>query len=243
MACFLTSPDESRLALALARVNFSTVRRNKRKELPMKVKLAATLLTLLLCGSNTIGRNEVLQQAINPVSTQTITLYPPHDKITGKYDETRACFSFKMGRNKLQNSTDWDLGYGFASINNEDWLMVGTTGRDKRSVMKEIGNYNWSDSFKIPAIEPLPELKEGERRQITVDSSADTHQKWAETTSQFAKAKAGYMYLVHVKDAQADFYALFRVEEIGQGDHCTISWALIPAPEKSTTDKTSASTL
>jgi hypothetical protein len=35
-----------------------------------------------------------------------------------------------------------------------------------------------------------------------------------------------------VKDAQADFYVLFRVEEIEQGVHCTISWAQIPAPEK-----------
>jgi len=197
----------------------------------MKVKLATIVLTLIFSGSNTIGRIRALQQRINPVATQTITLYPPKDKATGRYDETRACFSFKMGRNKLPNSTDWDLGYGFATIAKEDWLRVGTTGRDKRSVMKEIGEYNWSDPFQIPALEPLPELKEGERRLITVDSSGDTHQQWAKTTSHFAKAKAGYMYLVHVKDAQADFYVLFRVEEIEQGDHCTISWAQIPAPK------------
>jgi hypothetical protein len=49
--------------------------------------------------------------------------------------------------------------------------------------MKELGDYKWSDSFKIPALEPLPELKQGERRQITVDSSADTHQQWAKTTN------------------------------------------------------------
>ena len=110
--------------------------------------------------------------------------------------------------------------------------MVGTSVSDKRSVMTELGEYKWSDSFKTPALEPLPELKEGERRDITVDSSGDTHRQWAQTTTHFAKAKAGYMYLVHVKDSQADLYVLFRVEEIAQGDHCTISWRQIPTPEK-----------
>lgn len=189
---------------------------------------------------NARSKSEASQQAITPeptksitpVATQSITLHPPHDKATGNYDETRACFSFKMARMKLPNSTDWDLGYGFLNISNEDWLMVGTIARDKRSVMKELGKYNWSDSFKIPVLEPLPELKEGEERRISVDSSGDTHKPWAQSTSNFAKAKAGYMYLVHVKDAEADFYVLFRVEELEQGNHCTISWAQIPEPQK-----------
>ena len=197
----------------------------------MRIIIIAIALLLNFYGSNMIARSEAHQQGLTTKALQTITLYPPQDKKTGKYDETRACFSFKMGRNKLPSSTDWDLGYGFANIGNEDWLMVGTSGRNKRSVMKELGEYNWSDAFKIPALEPLPELKEGERRQITVDSSADTHRKWAKSTSHFAKAKAGYMYVVRVKDDQADFYVLFRVEEIEHGAHCTISWAQIPTPE------------
>lgn len=198
----------------------------------MKSMLATFLLTLILCGSNTVDKGQTSQKGLGPVNIQTITLYPPRDKATGKYDETRACFSFKRGTNKLPNSTDWDLGYGFASIDGEDWLMVGTTARDKRSVMKELGKYEWPDSFTIPVLEPLPELKEGEHRQVTVDSSGDTHKQWARTTSQFAKAKRDHMYLVRVKDAQADFYVLFRVEEIEQGEYCTISWAQIQAPVK-----------
>ena len=110
--------------------------------------------------------------------------------------------------------------------------MVGTIPRDKRNVMKELGRFDWSDSLRLPALEPLPELKEGENRNISVDSSGGTHQSWAKTTSHFAKAKAGYMYLMHVKDAQADFYILFRVEKIKLGSYCTITWAQIPAPEK-----------
>jgi hypothetical protein len=198
----------------------------------MRIRFAAMLVPLMLCGASTISRGDTLHEGITTPARQTVTLYPPHDKATGKYDETRACFSFKLGRNKLPNSTDWDLGYGFASINNEDWLIVGTSRTDKRSAMKELGEYKWSDAFEIPALEPLPELKEGERRQTTVDSSADTHQKWAKSTNQLAKANAGHMYLIHVKDDQADFYLLFRVEEIEQRDHCTISWSQIPTPDK-----------
>jgi hypothetical protein len=198
----------------------------------MKITLAATLLTFTFFGSNGVGISQAVQHGVNTVASETFTLYPPHDKATGKYDETRACFSFKLGRNKLPNSTDWDLGYGFARIGDEDWLIVGTSTPDKRSVMMPLGEYKWSDSFKIPALEPLPELKQGERRQITVDSSADTHQQWVKTTSHFAKARAGHIYLMHVKDNQADFYVLFRIEELEQADHCTISWKRIPAPEK-----------
>lgn len=186
------------------------------------------------------AKSEAAEPATSPVAAknfaavarQSVTLYPPQDKATGSYDETRACFNFKTGKTKVANSTDWDLGYGFLNISNEDWLMVGTIPRDKRNVMKELGQFNWSDSLRLPVLEPLPELKAGENRNISVDSSADTHQPWARTTTQFAKAKAGYMYLMHVKDAQADFYILFRVEEIRQGSHCTITWAQIPEPEK-----------
>ena len=164
------------------------------------------------------------------VATQRITLRPPYDKARTNYDETRACLSFKSGRNKLPNSTDWDLGYGFLNMSDEDWFMVGTIDRDKRSVMKELGKYDWSDSFNVPVLQPLPELKEGQTRTIGVDSSGDTHKPWAQSTSDFAKAKVGYMYLVHVKDAQSDFYVLFRVEEMVQRERCTITWARIPDP-------------
>jgi hypothetical protein len=193
--------------------------------------LLIVLSLILICRLETTGRSESKQQSSVTAATQTVTLYSPRDKATGRYNETRACFSFKLGKNKLLGSTDWDLGYGFASIGGEDWLMVGTTPPDKRSVMKDLGQYQWSDSFPVWALEPLPELKPGERRQITVDSSGDTHQEWARSTTHFAKAKVGQMYLMYVKDKEADFYVLFRVEELTQDDHCTISWKRIPTPE------------
>lgn len=47
----------------------------------------------------------------------------------------------------------------------------------------------------------------------------------------FVKAVAGHIYVIHVVDGEADYYALFRVESLERGDHCTISWKLIPPPE------------
>lgn len=200
------------------------------KGLMMTIK-TALLLVFLLCVSNTISRSETFQQEAHSADPQKVTLYPPFNEATGMHDETRACFSFKFGKRKAPDSIDWDIGYGFMQISNEDWLMVGTIGTDKRSVMKELGAYKWSDSFETWALEPLPALKPGEQRQVTVDSSADTHEEWAKSTSHFAKATTGHMYLIHVKDDQADFYVLFRIEELEQQDHCTISWKRIPTPE------------
>jgi hypothetical protein len=169
------------------------------------------------------------QKGTDTASLRSVTLYPPYDRVARKHDETRACFSFKQGGNKLAGSRDWDLGYGFASINHEDWLMVGLGSHDKRTVIKELGKYDWSDFFDVPEIVPLPELKEGEKRHITIDASADTHAGWASSTKVHAKAKVGHMYLLRVVDDQADFYVLFRIEELEQGERCTISWMRRPA--------------
>jgi hypothetical protein len=48
----------------------------------------------------------------------------------------------------------------------------------------------------------------------------------------FARAVVGHVYVIHVVDDGADYYALFRVESLERGDHCTISWKLIPPPGK-----------
>ena len=196
----------------------------------MRIK-TALLLVFLLCVSNTISGSATFQQEAPSADPEKVTLYPPFNEATGMHDETRACFSFKFGKKKAPDSIDWDLGYGFGQINDEDWLIVGVTGTDKRSVMKDLGPYKWSDSFTTWTLEPLPALKPGEHRQMMVDASADSHDEWAKSAPLFAKARRGHMYLIHVKDDQADFYALFRIEELVQMDHCTISWKRISTPE------------
>jgi hypothetical protein len=166
---------------------------------------------------------------------QAVTLYAPWDKAHTKYDEKRAWFSFEYGvrgtEDKRISGDEWgDLGYGFMAINDEDWFTLGP-GRDDRSVIKDLGVHTWFDSFVVPQLTPLPKLAPGAERQITVDASADTHKKWAETNGIFAKIVVGHVYAVHVRRGVTDFYTLFRVEQHEQQAQCTISWKRIPAPE------------
>ena len=49
------------------------------------------------------------------------------------------------------------------------------------------------------------------------------------TSPLFVKAIVGHVYVIHVVDELRDFYALFRVESLQEGDRCTLSLKLIPA--------------
>jgi len=193
----------------------------------MRILTSVLILTFIFACSNNTPAYIEFGQELPQAELQKVTLFPPRDKITGKYDEARGCFSFKFAGNKLPNSRDWDLGYGMLQISYDDWFMVGMTSPRKRSVIKDLGEHSWSDQIKIPVLQPLPELKEGEQRIISVDSSADTHKEWAQRTATFAKVIAGHIYLMRVKDDETDLYAMFRVDELKQGDHCTISWKIV----------------
>jgi len=170
-------------------------------------------------------------------AAQTVTLIPPTDPVTKKYNEGRSCYSFKHGALKeavLKQTwtNDYDLGYGFLAISNEDWFQVKTFG-GKRDVIQDLGEIDWNELNTVPVLEPLPEIPEGTQRKITVDSSSDTHQSWSKSTKIFAKVVQGHVYEVHVKDKTADFYVLFKVVDFEQGKHCTITWRRVRSPEES----------
>lgn len=165
--------------------------------------------------------------------TQTVTLVPPLDHATRKYDAGKSCFNFKLGQLKETalketRSNDWHLGYGFLAIGDEDWFILHSS---TRSVIEDLSDRNWDNLGTIPVLEPLPPFPKDKPRQIVIDSSGDTHKTWAKATKIFAKAALGHMYVLHVKDDADDFYALFRVEELEQNKRCTISWRRIPSPE------------
>ena len=157
-----------------------------------------------------------------------VTLYAP--RALGRHDEGKACFSFKSGTLKEETKNgQWDLGYGFASIGGDDWFIL-RSATQTRTVIKDLGELKWTDSFTVPVLEPLPKLREGEARSITVDSSADTGKKWAQTTNIMAKVVVGHIYVLRIKDPRSDFYVLFRVEDFKQREYCTISWKQTPMP-------------
>jgi hypothetical protein len=165
---------------------------------------------------------------------QTVTLHVP--LITEKlYDDEKALFNFEKGvagKTRIKGvGIVYDLGYGFMAINDEDWFTLSPHRAD-RSVIKDLGALNWFDSFKVPALTPLPELEKGKEHTFTVNTSGDTGKKWAETTRIHAKVVVGHMYVVRIKRPDTDFYALFRVEEHEQRASCRITWSVIPTPEQ-----------
>lgn len=161
----------------------------------------------------------------------TVTLYPPIDPVTKKYDEGKSHFSFKRGLlEEITRSTrDWDLSYGGWIINDEDWFGLHF-GAENRSVIQDLGKHDFYDAFPIPALVPRPPVEQGKQWQPTVVTS-DPHGAWVHS-GEYAKVVLGHMYLLHVKDETADFYVMFRVEDFEQHKRCTISWRSIPAPER-----------
>lgn len=209
-----------------------------------------------------------------------VTLYSPN-----KYEHSfkRALFNFEIGK-LTQSQEAWDLNYGSIYIGDDyDWF-ESSTAQGNWSVIRDLGALLWTTDFKVPVVDPLPKLKPGEQRHITVDASgadgADgkpgspgrpgidgepsastrfpnndaqvldaTSSVTTDATAQskssrpkndgkskvdplFVKAIVGHIYVIHVVDETRDYYALFRVEVLQRGDNCTISWKLIPAPER-----------
>jgi hypothetical protein len=184
----------------------------------MKMRKLCMALIIAACVSNVFAGDEL---------EGPVTLYSP--RATGTYDEGNACFSFKSGALKKSANGRWDLGYGFANLGGEDWFILWSAPQT-RTVIKDLGELKWTDSFTTPVLEPLPKLREGESRSITVDTSADTGKKWEKSTNIMAKVVVGHIYVVRVKDPRSDFYVLFRVEDFKTGEYCTITWKRVPMP-------------
>ncbi len=93
------------------------------------------------------------------------TLYSPN-----KYPNTRKkiCIQFHAPEG---TSEPCDLFYGNLYAGDElDWFQSsGAAGN--RSVIKDLGSRNWNSALQVPAVEPLPKLKPGEQRQVTIDVS------------------------------------------------------------------------
>jgi hypothetical protein len=103
-----------------------------------------------------------------PASAQdTVTLYSP---LKYNHDQGRAFFDFQKGQ-LAKRGAPWDLAYGLLRAGEDfDWFQSsGAFGN--RSVIKDLGQLNWTDYFVVPVIEPLAKLKPGEQRSVTIDVS------------------------------------------------------------------------
>ena len=190
-----------------------------------------------------------------PVSAQeTVTLYSRFKHA----NDSRSAFDFES-RVRGPRRGSWDIAYGNLQAGEDfDWFETSSS-QGRRSVVRDLGEYAWTDTFPIPVVEPLAKLKTGERREIVIDTSgadgkdgapgADgdgvvrprpqssaapqrpKHDGKAKIDPMFVRAVVGHIYVIHVVDDVRDFYALFRVDSLQKGDQCTISWKLIAPPQ------------
>jgi hypothetical protein len=143
---------------------------------------------------------------------QTATLVAR--RIVDGYDNyDLAAFSFKHGGNgpvtRKLTLNNWDLLFGNGARDRDTFEVTMVT--DDRSRIKDLGELSWYDTFAVPSLDAYPEP----------------------TREPSVNAVVGHMYLVHSKDRDSDHYALFRVEALQPLQSVTISWKLIPEPERS----------
>lgn len=100
---------------------------------------------------------------------QRVTLYSP---IKHRHDPSRAFFSLKKGAFACCGES-WEVGYGNMYLGKYfDWLTVSSAS-DSRSVIRDLGAHRWVDSFKVPAVEPLPVLSAGQRWYAVMNSRGE----------------------------------------------------------------------
>lgn len=174
------------------------------------IRLLAVLFLLsgvvgfLVPPSPVLGQHpEIVPQTATLVARRTINGYDNYDL---------AAFSFKYGGNgpitRGLTRNNWDILFGNAR--DRDTFDV-TMVTDDRSRIKDLGELSWYDTFTVPSLDAYPEP----------------------TREPSVNVVAGHIYLVHSKDRDSDHCALFRVETLQPLQSVTISWKLIPKPERS----------
>lgn len=144
----------------------------------------------------------------------------------------KSAFSFKHGLRsdeqkwESQARNRADLLYGNLTINRDsDWFTIGT-GSESPSKIKDLGAQEWSDLNEVPVLlATLPSSS-----TIKVPHPSQSYEEVSE--QRVTKAIAGHIYVIHIKSDEADYYAMFRVEKLAPNDNCTITWGLVPSPEK-----------
>ena len=156
----------------------------------------------------------------------TVTLFS-RSKYKDQFDGNgKSTFSFKyglrsdeVGREVTRNH--YELQYGQINWNGDsDWFTV-TLVTDDRSRIKDLGVLKWSDIVEIPLLPASTELE-----------GFNLPSKGHEGSSNVARVVAEHLYVVHSKDSDSDFYTLFRVDNLVPSDQVTISWKVVPSPDK-----------
>ncbi|HKP72293.1 MAG TPA: hypothetical protein VJT82_05105 [Pyrinomonadaceae bacterium] len=187
---------------------------------------SALLLIAVFCGVNVVG-----QSKRPPAEPQKVTLF---SRITYKEsDYGKSAFNFRHGLRSdderwmqvARNSAQLMYGSIFFDTAGSDWFSV-SMGGDDPSRIKDLGELQWSEVYYTPVLFANPRQSEGVKFPAPQESFEES------SDERVTKVVAGHMYLVHIKNREADVYAMFRVETLVPSDRCTISWKVMPSPEK-----------
>lgn len=127
----------------------------------------AVLIVSILLLSLSYRTTSSASASLTVPQTPTITLYAKN-----KYqaDPRARCFNLEAG-SLVTEDRRCDLLYGTLYAGEDfDWFQ-SWAGANNRSVIRDLGPQLWTDSYTVPVIEPLPKLKPGEQRHITIDTS------------------------------------------------------------------------
>jgi hypothetical protein len=121
-----------------------------------------------------------------------------------------------------------DIRYGGINVNGDDeWLEIADR-YGSRSMLADLGEMRWQEVNQVPILPASPRphpvgltftYRHGRAVQISPAGVS-------------AKAVAGHIYVMHVKDAERDYYVMFRVESLEPRGECRLSWKRVPSPEK-----------
>lgn len=124
------------------------------------IKFRRSILALLF-GVVTIG-SAAISHGQNPVTLYSINKHRGEQRVF--------CMNFLSGAMGYSGKP-CDLRYGSLYVGDHlDWFeSSGALGN--RSVIKDLGELSWDEEFTIPVVQPLPKLRPGEQRHVTIDAS------------------------------------------------------------------------
>lgn len=131
------------------------------------MKRAVLILSVLLGSLSYGATSSSVKGSLTAPQNPTITLYSKNKYRT---DPRTLCFNLEAG-SLVAEGRRCDLLYGTLYVGDDfDWFQSWAAAGN-RSVIRDLGPQLWTDAFTVPVIEPLPKLKPGEQRHVTIDTS------------------------------------------------------------------------
>jgi hypothetical protein len=191
----------------------------------MKAKLFLCCIVAFLALRTSSNAQET---DLNRIQVQTAIIFS-HTK---QKNYEKSIFNFEYGVRGDTESPNrgkrFDIRYGGISENgHNNWIDI-VHRRGAQSMIKDLGEMNWSEVYYVPVLFANPTPHTGELTHSYAGVRGVTKISPEEVV---VKAVIGHMYVMHVQDQETDYYVMFRIEEIGPNGECRLTWKLVPSPE------------